>query len=266
MRIITNPYFGAMNSARKDFFINNIGPSVFLTCWTFGKLYADEFIRIKTTFAGNKNWNNVLLVKGNAVPVKQSEQIFTYKQWKNQRLENPVGKFVVKCKVVQHAIISLILEIDGILVESIGDGSAPHQGRVFNTKKEAEEWFEHCKKFCFKPDIIFDNNEIEDNNMPEKEKKKLDAYYTPKKLALFMASKMTGKGPILDPFCGFGSLLSACIEQGTACEEDVIGYDIDPCAIEYCKKKFPKGHFEVKPYIWTPYKHPRNPEFKRSII
>lgn len=29
-------------------------------------------------------------------------------------------------------------------------------------------------------------------------------------------------------------------------EKDLYGWDIDPVAIEFCRRKFPQGHFEVK--------------------
>jgi predicted RNA methylase len=79
------------------------------------------------------------------------------------------------------------------------------------------------------------------------ERKQKGSFWTPPDLALRMAKEAnyTG-GTVLDPAVGGGALLAAMLDTYPDLqEEDVFGVDIDPKAIELCKKLFPYGNFKV---------------------
>jgi type I restriction-modification system DNA methylase subunit len=63
--------------------------------------------------------------------------------------------------------------------------------------------------------------------------------YTPRELAISLAKKLKwdGERDIIDPACGSGNLLLACIEvYGEKVRSHLYGVDILPENIDYCKK------------------------------
>ena len=80
-----------------------------------------------------------------------------------------------------------------------------------------------------------------------KERKKAGSFYTPPHIALKMAKETNWKnGTVIDPAVGSGNLLAAMMDTYPELqEENLYGVDIDPQAIEICRKLFPYGNFVV---------------------
>ena len=114
------------------------------------------------------------------------------------------------------------------------------------------------------------DNSANDLCLSKAECKSTGAFHTPKKLALEMAKKLYpdyikckskteiietfgDKGRdfladfnLIDPCCGTGNLLAAAMNvYKWIDEEDLYGVDIDERAVQFCKHKFPCGHFQV---------------------
>lgn len=246
MRIITNPFFGAGKKARDLYFVDQ-DISVFLTTASFSqKLSANNIIYVKTNF-GDKTWENTILVKNGSNTRVFGKPLFLYKHQLGRFEDYPKGKYTIRVKVVKHIVVSAFMFYNEEIVDIIGGGKVPKKGLSFPTQEEQIKYFNMLKTMTFSPDIIIDNPHGEKNNhLTKNEIKKLDAYYTPDELADIMADYLVGDGLLLDPFCGKGSLLEAALRKGKVKERDIYGWDIDSVAIDYCKKKFPKGNFEVK--------------------
>ena len=76
------------------------------------------------------------------------------------------------------------------------------------------------------------------------------SFYTPKELSIQMAKMLNIQNKpdlkVLDPCVGKGNLLLAVKDVYSFVKnENLYGVDIDKEAIEYCKAKFPGGHFKV---------------------
>ncbi len=114
------------------------------------------------------------------------------------------------------------------------------------------------------------DNSAQDLCLSKEECKSAGAFHTPKKLAIAMAKKLYpdyikckskaeiielfgDKGRnfldgfnLIDPCCGTGNLLAAAMNVYKWIEEeDLYGVDIDERAVQFCKRKFPRGHFQV---------------------
>jgi len=74
-----------------------------------------------------------------------------------------------------------------------------------------------------------------------------NACYTPKVLAYkIVKTPKRVKGNILDPCCGRGSLLAAALDVYKHLqEENIHGIDIDKNSIEFCRRYFPHGNFQM---------------------
>lgn len=119
-------------------------------------------------------------------------------------------------------------------------------------------------------DIYDCNNSADNLGLNKLEKQSAGAFHTPENLAIEMAKKLfpkyieckTKKGLIkkfgqegadflkdfrlIDPCCGTGNLLAAAMNTYKWIdEEDLYGVDIDPRAVDFCIRKFPRGHFQV---------------------
>ena len=93
------------------------------------------------------------------------------------------------------------------------------------------------------------------SHLTNEQKKKLGSWYTPPEIAIKMAKEIKWeKGKtILDPCCGKGNLLSACMDLYPELEEEnLYGVDIDAAAIEFCLELFPSGHFQVGDCLTAP--------------
>lgn len=246
MRIITNPFFGAGKKARDLYFVNQ-DISVFLTTASFSsKLSANNMIYVKTNF-GNTTWENTILVKDQSNTEVFGKPLFLYKHQLGRFEDYPKGKYTIRVKVVKHIVVSAVMFYNEEIVDTIGSGAVPKKGLSFPTQEEQRKYFDMLKTMTFSPDIIIDNPHGEkSDHLTSTEIQKRDAYYTPDALADIMADYLAGAGPVLDPFCGKGSLLEAAVRKGKVKESDIYGWDIDGVAIDYCRKKFPKGSFEVK--------------------
>ena len=93
-----------------------------------------------------------------------------------------------------------------------------------NIKNEYETWF----------------NEQYGNKSLE-ERRKLGAFFTPPELTIKMIEKFETleNKTILDPTCGTGNLLAACVIAG-ANPTLVYGNEYDPTFVQLCKKRLSK--------------------------
>lgn len=85
--------------------------------------------------------------------------------------------------------------------------------------------------------------------MNEKRRAELDAYYTPKSIAIEMAAAILPKkcNRILDPMCGDGILLKTIREMYPTYDLEFVGFDIDAEAIQSCNEwATKKDVFEVR--------------------
>lgn len=73
------------------------------------------------------------------------------------------------------------------------------------------------------------------------ERKELDAFFTPPELTIKMIEKFESieNKTILDPTCGTGNLLAACIIAG-ANPEMVYGNEFDPSFVKLCQERLGK--------------------------
>lgn len=80
------------------------------------------------------------------------------------------------------------------------------------------------------------------------ERKELDAFFTPPELTIKMIEKFESieNKTILDPTCGTGNLLAACIIAG-ANPEMVYGNEFDPSFVKLCQERLGK--------LGVPYYH-----------
>ncbi len=122
--------------------------------------------------------------------------------------------------------------------------------------------------------IYICNNNACDLKLTKQECQSVGAFHTPRKFALEMAKKLFPKYTtrrskcetkaeliekfgqeavdllkdfrLIDPCCGTGNLLAAAMNvYKWIDEEDIYGVDIDPRAVDFCMRKFPRGHFQV---------------------
>ena len=90
---------------------------------------------------------------------------------------------------------------------------------------------------------ILDSQEFKSNlyeGLTEDKRKKLNQFYTPGKLCIQMIEKfdcdsLSGKN-ILDPTCGSGNLLIACLIAG-ADSDKLFGNEYDSVAVDLCRKR-----------------------------
>ena len=90
---------------------------------------------------------------------------------------------------------------------------------------------------------ILDSQEFKSNlyeGLTEEKRKELGQFYTPGKLCIQMIEKfdcdsLSGKN-ILDPTCGSGNLLIACLIAG-ADSEKLFGNEYDSIAVDLCRKR-----------------------------
>ena len=90
---------------------------------------------------------------------------------------------------------------------------------------------------------ILDSQEFKSNlyeGLTEDKRKKLNQFYTPGKLCIQMIEKfdcdsLSNKN-ILDPTCGSGNLLIACLITG-ADSDKLFGNEYDSIAVDLCKKR-----------------------------
>lgn len=86
-----------------------------------------------------------------------------------------------------------------------------------------------------------------------KKRKQLGQFYTPGKICIqmiemFECESLAGKS-ILDPACGSGNLLIACLIAG-ADSDKLYGNEYDPVAVELCRKRINRAcKLLGKPYI-----------------
>ncbi len=245
MRILTNPFFGSGKLARERYCLNQ-DISILLTAGTFSqKVMANKIIYVQTDF-GPETWRNVILVNNSESNKIKGRLSFSSKYSKNL-IKSPQGKYMVRVGAWNGIVNRIELVIDDQVIKDSGRGGHPSKGIVFNTQQEQEEYYELVKGMMFVPDIIISNSTGEkSDHLTKEQRKEMDAHYTPDELADIMVSYLVGEGPVLDPFCGKGSLLRAAIRNNKVEERDIYGWDIDPVAIQYCKEHFPLGHFEVK--------------------
>jgi len=73
------------------------------------------------------------------------------------------------------------------------------------------------------------------------ERKELDAFFTPPELTIKMIEKFESieNKTILDPTCGTGNLLAACIIAG-ANPEMIYGNEFDPSFVKLCQERLGK--------------------------
>ena len=79
------------------------------------------------------------------------------------------------------------------------------------------------------------------------ERRELDAFFTPPELTIKMIEKFESieNKTILDPTCGTGNLLAACIIAG-ANPEMVYGNEFDPIFVKLCQERL--GKLGVPPH------------------
>ena len=90
---------------------------------------------------------------------------------------------------------------------------------------------------------ILDSQEFKSNlyeGLNEEKRKKLNQFYTPGKLCIQMIEKfdcdsLSNKN-ILDPTCGSGNLLIACLIAG-ADSDKLFGNEYDSIAVDLCRKR-----------------------------
>ena len=90
---------------------------------------------------------------------------------------------------------------------------------------------------------ILDSQEFKSNlyeGLSEEKRKELGQFYTPGKLCIQMIEKfdcdsLSGKN-ILDPTCGSGNLLIACLIAG-ADSDKLFGNEYDSVAVDLCRKR-----------------------------
>ena len=90
---------------------------------------------------------------------------------------------------------------------------------------------------------ILDSQEFKSNlyeGLSEEKRKKLNQFYTPGKLCIQMIEKfdcdsLSNKN-ILDPTCGSGNLLIACLIAG-ADSDKLFGNEYDSIAVDLCRKR-----------------------------
>ena len=90
---------------------------------------------------------------------------------------------------------------------------------------------------------ILDSQEFKSNlyeGLTEEKRKKLNQFYTPGKLCIQMIEKfdcdsLSNKN-ILDPTCGSGNLLIACLIAG-ADSDKLFGNEYDSVAVDLCRKR-----------------------------
>ena len=79
------------------------------------------------------------------------------------------------------------------------------------------------------------NSQYGDKSLEERQA--LGAFFTPPELSIKMIEKFDNlDGTILDPCCGAGGLLAACIIAG-ANPENIYGNEFDKDILEVCKKR-----------------------------
>ena len=87
----------------------------------------------------------------------------------------------------------------------------------------------------------------------DEKRKELGQVYTPGKICIqmieaFDCDTLAGK-TILDPACGSGNLLIACLIAG-ADTDKIFGNELDPVAVELCRKRINRAcRLLGKPYI-----------------
>ena len=103
---------------------------------------------------------------------------------------------------------------------------------------------------------ILDSKEFMSNlyeGLDEEKRIELGQFYTPGKICIQMIEKfdcdsLAGK-TILDPTCGSGNLLIACLIAG-ADSDKLFGNEYDPVAVELCRKRLNRACAMLnKPYI-----------------
>ena len=90
---------------------------------------------------------------------------------------------------------------------------------------------------------VLDSQEFKSNlyeGLTEEKRKELGQFYTPGKLCIQMIEKfdcdsLSGKN-ILDPTCGSGNLLIACLIAG-ADSDKLFGNEYDSVAVDLCRKR-----------------------------
>ena len=90
---------------------------------------------------------------------------------------------------------------------------------------------------------ILDSQELKSNlyeGLSEEKRKKLNQFYTPGRLCIQMIEKfdcdsLSNKN-ILDPTCGSGNLLIACLIAG-ADSDKLFGNEYDSIAVDLCRKR-----------------------------
>lgn len=100
-----------------------------------------------------------------------------------------------------------------------------------NIRNEYKEWFNHA----------YGDKSLE-------ERKKLGAFFTPPEITIKMIEKFDTleNKTILDPTCGSGNLLAACIIAG-ANPKLVYGNEFDPTFVKICQERLGK--------LGVPYYH-----------
>ena len=90
---------------------------------------------------------------------------------------------------------------------------------------------------------ILDSQEFKSNlyeGLTEDKRKKLNQFYTPGKLCIQMIEKFNcdslSNKNILDPTCGSGNLLIACLIAG-ADSDKLFGNEYDSVAVDLCRKR-----------------------------
>lgn len=104
----------------------------------------------------------------------------------------------------------------------------------------------------------------------EEERSKLGAFFTDPELTILSIEKLDNlDGTILDPCCGAGNLLAACIIAG-AKPDNIYGNELDKDILEVCKNRLvpmgvPEWHLHqgnaLEEYCYDfslDYKYPRN--------
>lgn len=94
-----------------------------------------------------------------------------------------------------------------------------------------------------KQSILSEYSSWKDSQYAGKDKdwqQKMGAFYTPPELSIQMVEKFDNlDGTILDPTCGCGGLLAACILSG-ADPNKCYGIELDPDILELCRERLGK--------------------------
>ena len=103
---------------------------------------------------------------------------------------------------------------------------------------------------------ILDSEEFKSDlyeGLSDTQRKELGQVYTPAKICIqmiegFNCESLSGR-TILDPACGSGNLLIACLIAGADADK-IYGNELDPVAVELCRKRVNKACALLgKPYI-----------------